>query len=472
MDKRIEEYLLGILRPQLEQHSVPKDGIETIFTDIESRLRALLARWHDEEWRDTVLMIGREEGTFYKPGDTPLSIRSLVVVAIRNSALEDWHVERQYGGRGRYLDEAGMQEITEAAIHYFDSCALHTLPAATPVEKNPFVSLEQEFPYAWNAFAVLADIHREEDEQPEKTKEGLCFSFEPPETVSRPSIPPVAKQMQADKKHKRDKRASIPTITLSGMSPEFDEGLVSYLALIRDGRMQLFYTDSWKGISRHPQKLFTVINCILAYNGFIISPNYALASTTVSIRAPLLAPAHLSTEGKGTQDGLKKSSLALSSWHRSLLEQVVKGLPANEKQDERHSKRESQGQKNVLQEKTHLVKAQGLGMVGDYPLLITPKDETTMLILGTEQKRKEQHYQSQWSAPELPEKPVVFLGLFSAEASFVIGIEREIYVPFFQAALQQACYAVGGIKGEKADQEFWDIFELIEKERAFITTVL
>lgn len=97
--------------------------------------------------------------------------------------------------------------------------------------------------------------------------------------------------------------------------------------------------------------------------GIIISPNYALASTTVSIRTPLLAPALSSTEGKGVQDGLELS-LALSSWYTSLLEQVVKGLPSNEKHNERQSKRESQEQRNAPQGKTHLVQAQGLGMAG------------------------------------------------------------------------------------------------------------
>ena len=99
MDERIDGYLFGVLVPQLQHYEVEPQGRDQIVADIDSRLHGILSRWHDEDWRDTILEMGREEGTFYLPKNTPLSIRALVVIAIRNSLLGEWHVEQQYGGR-------------------------------------------------------------------------------------------------------------------------------------------------------------------------------------------------------------------------------------------------------------------------------------------------------------------------------------------------------------------------------------
>src|SRR5262249_27326921 len=97
MDERIDGYLCGVLLPQLRGYGIEQRGIDQIVADISNRLHGVLSRWHDEDWRDTLLEVGREEGTYYLPKDTPLSIRSLVVVAVRNSLLADWHVEQKYG---------------------------------------------------------------------------------------------------------------------------------------------------------------------------------------------------------------------------------------------------------------------------------------------------------------------------------------------------------------------------------------
>jgi len=199
MNERIDGYLFGVLSPQLQRYEVEQQGIDQIVTDIDNRLHGILSRWHDEDWRDTILEIGREEGTFFLPNNTSLFVRALVVVAIRDSLLEDWHVEREYGGQGKKIDDIRMRWITAEAIRYFDACALSTLPDASASLENPFADLEQKFPLAWYIFSMLAEASREEDEQRKPSKKGLAFEVNLPTLSSLPELPENITRTRAKK---------------------------------------------------------------------------------------------------------------------------------------------------------------------------------------------------------------------------------------------------------------------------------
>ena len=91
MTDAIDKYLDTILIPQLEHLGVQSfpGAIEGVVTDIRLRLQSVLSRWHDLRTRNTLLLLGREEGAFYEPRSASLEIRAFVVVTIRNSLLED-----------------------------------------------------------------------------------------------------------------------------------------------------------------------------------------------------------------------------------------------------------------------------------------------------------------------------------------------------------------------------------------------
>jgi len=101
MTDAIDKYLDTILIPQLEHLGVQSfpGAIEGVVTDIRLRLQSVLFRWHDLRTRNTLLLLGREEGAFYEPRSAPLEIRAFVVVAVRNSLLEDLGIPgaSQYG---------------------------------------------------------------------------------------------------------------------------------------------------------------------------------------------------------------------------------------------------------------------------------------------------------------------------------------------------------------------------------------
>ncbi len=321
MDERINGYLFGVLSPQLQRYEVEQQGIEQIVADIDNRLHGMLSRWHDEDWRDTILEIGREEGSFFLPKNTSPSVRALVVVAIRNSLLEDWHVEREYGGQGKKIDDIRMRWLTAEAIRYFDACTLLTLPDASIPLNNPFAHLEQKFPLAWYIFSLLAEASREEEGQRKRSKKGLTIEVDLPSLPSLPELPEDITRVRA-KKVKTEGTKKIQAVVDSGINPHFDDRLLTLLAQIRNIKGMPFYSDSWKALTRNPAKLFFIVNWILAYQGMIITPNYLLTSQVACVRTPLWHVTHLASEGKEIFAVLSNSG-GLFPLHRQVLEGVA-----------------------------------------------------------------------------------------------------------------------------------------------------
>ena len=321
MDERIDGYLFGVLSPQLQRYGVEQHGIDQIVADIDNRLHGVLSRWHVEDWRDTILEVGREEGTFFLPKNTPLSIRSLVVVAIRNSLIEDWHVEREYGGQGKKIDDIRMRWITAEAIRYFDACALSTLPDASASPENPFADLEQKFPLSWRIFSLLAEASREDEEQRKRSKKGLAFEVDLPSLPSFPELPADITRVRA-RKVTIEGTQRMKAVVDSGINPHFDDRLLTLLARARNEKGMPWYSESWKALTRNSTKLFFIVNWILAYQGILVTPNYLLTSRVACIRTPLWRVTHLPSEG-GEPFAVLANPGGLFPSHRKALESIA-----------------------------------------------------------------------------------------------------------------------------------------------------
>src|SRR5215469_10581810 len=125
----IEVYLDTILTLQLEHmgvHSFP-GAREAVVTDMRRRLQSMLSRWQDLPTRNTLLLLGREEGAFYEPRSTSLEVRAFVVVTVRNSLLEDLGIPgaslipADVPEAEKPIQEADVRPITEAAISYWQT---------------------------------------------------------------------------------------------------------------------------------------------------------------------------------------------------------------------------------------------------------------------------------------------------------------------------------------------------------------
>jgi hypothetical protein len=278
MTDAIDVYLDTILTPQLEHLGVQSfpGAIEAVVTDIRLRLQSVLSLWHDKQTRNTLLLLGREEGAFYEPRSASLEVRTFVVVTVRNSLLEDLGIPgaslipADVPEANKPMQEADVRLITEAAIRYWQAIDVQSLRILPPaVADDPFCRLLKDSPHAWHVLSTLANTR-------ERTVTfALC-------QAPRPSLP------KATVEHDPEERS----VVLSGITPEFDTLMVSSLRAIRNGRLQYLYSDSWKWLTRHPGKLYRALDFALAHGGTVVTQNYLLTATMACRRRAFVRPAH------------------------------------------------------------------------------------------------------------------------------------------------------------------------------------
>jgi hypothetical protein len=192
------------------------------------------------------------------------------------------------------IKDEDIRSITQEAIVYWQRVDLdHLSPPALPSSQESFGNLKWDFPSAWNALSRLAQA---------KTQ---IVSFPAPQTPL-PTLPDPSIIENGPKK----------TVVLSGISPLFDSRLVGSLRAIQDGDIHTLFADSWKMLTRHPQKLFRILDFVLAHEGSVVTYNYLLTPTSACSRQGLLQPAHR------TQEVFAKfqNQAGLTTAHRKALE--------------------------------------------------------------------------------------------------------------------------------------------------------
>jgi len=220
MNTVIDRYVETILAPYLVDLGVVHlpGALVAVISDIRLRLQSVLAHWQELPTRKTLLFIGREEGMFYQPELAPLDIRALVVVAIRNSLLED------LGSSGSSLlppdlhrsnwpvKDDNIRFITQEAIVYWQQVDLeHLSLPPSPPSQDTFGNLKQDFPHAWHVLSRLAQA---------KTQ---TISF----SASQAPLPTLPVSSIAIDKPKQ-------TRVESGINPRFDSHHIDFLRAIQD----------------------------------------------------------------------------------------------------------------------------------------------------------------------------------------------------------------------------------------------
>jgi hypothetical protein len=288
----IETYTKGLLAPRLRAYGLNKEQREVICTDVHARLASLLAHWADVPFRRTILTLGEEEATFWEPREADLEIRSLVVLGVRNSLIEDVHA----GTRARrpLLPDADMPQLTAEAIAYFREVHLEQVQEAPG--SGLFGALPRRFPNAWQCLSALGHA-----EGPEAQYSLRKEKAEPLQLGS----------VQAS----TSKRA---VVTSSGMDAGFDTGLSRFLLMIQRGELGVFASESFSRFTRNPVKLFAILDHVLRHDAVVVTSNYLLSGDYVARRSPLIRPAHNAMEAELNRLEHK----GLSPRHKALLMQV------------------------------------------------------------------------------------------------------------------------------------------------------
>ncbi|TWH46761.1 hypothetical protein [Sporomusa sp. KB1] len=305
----LDNYIIEHLIPRLNSYSLNKKIVSIVAEDINNRLQAIINRWNDPYFRRTVLFTGVEEANFYSP-QAKLDIKSIVVLGVRNSLLEDIASTNQeakkFALEKPVIQDEHIIHFTGDAIRCFKDVNFEKLAQnIQPGDSNPYEHLKDHYPFAWAALWALTKTIGNESRFP-PVRESNTIDYIP--TIIRPLADQNTNKVEA-------------TI-MSGMDPTIDNNLLRNLQAIANKHVNIFFVDSFKMLSRNPDKLFKVIDFVLRHGSSFVSFNYFINNGYVSRRRSLLKPAHLTKEIRyklHKSDGLTKN-------HRDALNNVKSSL--------------------------------------------------------------------------------------------------------------------------------------------------
>jgi len=304
MMNQLDNYLINVLSKQLKEYEMTDSVCERITSNIKVQMLSLLQYWQDEEFRNTILTIGLEEATFYKP-NAKIEIKCFVVVTIRNSLLETLASDgykKLYAKRMITDDE--IQKITSAAIEYFAKIDFKSLKETLDFNgiDNIYKTLKETYPVAWRALSVIGN-----------TSKKTC-RYDKGEKTSNNDLINLISCDDCEQVRKFNK------VIMSGYDETLDEELVKILKSAYSKPGYVFYSNCFKMISRNVRKLFRVIDFLLCSDATIITINYYITNGYIEIRRPFIRPAHTSN---GNYAELKNFK-GLSSKHLNALKQMLK----------------------------------------------------------------------------------------------------------------------------------------------------
>lgn len=98
----------------MKKFKISNPFLGRILYQVKVQLYSIIANWNDIEFRNAILIIGSEEGSFYEPQNE--LIGNMVVVAIRNSLLEEASsINYKKHGLPHMLEGKEIKKITAKA---------------------------------------------------------------------------------------------------------------------------------------------------------------------------------------------------------------------------------------------------------------------------------------------------------------------------------------------------------------------
>lgn len=242
----------------------------TVLEDIEKRLISIISRWNRKEFRDIILFTGLEEGLHYQPNNN-IQVNSLIVIAVRNSLLEDLHTTAKNNLKLKQplIDDKTIKEVTTKSIQFFNEINLEKLSdEITSLENDPYEFLPIKYPVTWNAFKHLVNCENEEE-----------------------FMPLIGESPKIDFKKMKGNLKNHATI-YSGIMREIEPELLNVLLSIKNKEVLIYVTDSFKTITRNIEKLFEVCEFILTNDSAVVTKNFVLSNGYVLKAKKILKPTH------------------------------------------------------------------------------------------------------------------------------------------------------------------------------------
>ncbi len=301
----VDYYLNNILKIQLKRFKISSKAIQEVLKSIKIRLISYIANYNDVEFRNGLLVLGSEEGTFYVPKNE--NVANMVVITIRNSLLEGIGSKyyKEYGSSSM-LDDKSMKIITSEAIKYFASKNLEEEAKKIEINNDFYKDIASQYPVAMKALIELAKCTSTSKEHDYES----IFVEKPYELIELTS--PKNRSFQDN-------------MVESGISPMFNQSLCHLLKGIKNGQSTFFFTDCFKSVTRNFEKMLRVLEFILTHDAFFITSNYFITKDYVSRRTSLMKAMH------SHQDLLNKIPHIsdVSSKYRFVLEMIQNSYQKN-----------------------------------------------------------------------------------------------------------------------------------------------
>lgn len=274
MVEEVEYYLDNILKKQLENFT--DSNVDKIIDNVRMQIYSLIYHWNDIEIRNTILLAGLEEGSFYLPNANNY-IRSFVVVAIRNSYIESAGSQfyKSYDF-GRQILDSEMKDITGAAIKYFKELDLSTLALKINLdaENDYYLNIIKKYPNSFEVLKILANSNKNE----------VYFDKLSISSCSNIFVNGMNTSGGRDR-----------TTIEDGYTDTIGLDLIKAIQSFKEHDIP-FISNSFKFITRNYEKLLRVIQFLLESDMTLVTSNYYISNGYVSKRNKLLRVAHTDKE--------------------------------------------------------------------------------------------------------------------------------------------------------------------------------
>lgn len=281
--KVINDYITEVLEKRLTEFNLKEKYIKQISSNIKEQMLALLYHWNDIKFRKAILILGLEEGKFYEP-DADIDIKCFIVVTLRNSFIETIfsNVSKEME-LAKPLPEVYIKTITMDAIKYFKNINFEQLAneAAHNNIIDKYNEIAKKYPMAWEALVQLGNCT------------GKKVIYEEIKVEDKIQIDNLLNNNTFSNKSKE----KIVEDTQSGISEEFDEGLIAQLNnTLKEQEPSVFYVDSFKMLTRNFEKLLKVLEILLENDKIFLTSNYLITTSYIGKREKIYKAAHNNKE--------------------------------------------------------------------------------------------------------------------------------------------------------------------------------
>lgn len=267
----VREFCRSTLPELLTGAGLSDGDAHSVAVDVIRRARMLAAL--PVAYFDVLVTPFIEEVSQHRPLSTPAWLRAAVVVAVRNSRLEDFHA------LGGLLRAADIAAVTEAAT---ESLALLLKEPGTPVTNNRLAGLDARYPRAWTCLTALSDLMASDD----GTERAYSMPQAPP-----PDLPGSHETIHAEQATDVKSLVAGQGVVASGVDPRFDQALLAMMQQVKDGNAEVVPLSALSRLSRNSDKQLRVLDFLLAHGATVLTTNYLLSPDLAAVRTrPLVKP--------------------------------------------------------------------------------------------------------------------------------------------------------------------------------------